>query len=129
MALIGDVEGKVGRASIVPVLLIEPEDLREEHLVRGLTVGVQLPEAVFNEVVGGNSQIAVDVPAVVKPLVAGVAALRRVALASEIPGVGVGIGPVIPLVGKAGQKARSVSTVPPAKILVTRFPVTLSASN
>ena len=91
VALIGDVEGKIGRSAAVPVGLVEAENLREEDLVRGFAVGIEVPEAVFYEVVIGNSQIAVDVQTVIEPLIAGVAALCGIALAPEIPGVGIGM--------------------------------------
>lgn len=61
VALIGDIEGEIGLPCPVPVGLVELEDLRHQNLVPGDAGLGQLPVVVFLVVVGGQTQIAVDV--------------------------------------------------------------------
>ena len=133
MALDIDGEGEIGLAGGLVFLEIAV-DLREKNgvlRVDGGGAGLVVPLVIA---VPLKAQIAVDILAVVEPLIVGVAALHRVALIPEVPDIGVGGGAEILVGGEAGEEGplgihRSVSTVPPAKMLVTRFPVRLSASS
>ena len=93
VTLIGDIKGEIGVFS--PVVPIQLQNLREQQPVRRQIHTIYLVIVIFEIVIGGQAQIAVDIPAVIEPLVAGVTSLYGVALALQVPGVGVGIGPEI----------------------------------
>ena len=103
VALVADVEGEDG-AAVRRGILVEGEDVREEDLVRGGGGAGQVAVAVVVEVVGGEAQEGVDVPAVIEPLVGGVAAVDGVALAREVAGVGVRGGAEVLQLGEAREE-------------------------
>ena len=104
MALVAHIEGKIGFAGFL-VVFIEPDDLREKHLVHGHFSAGELLIIIFHKVIVFKPQVPVDIFPVIEPLETGVAALHRIALIPEVPRVGIGVGAEIAQLAVAGEEA------------------------
>ena len=90
MALHVDGEGEIGSAGGL-VLLKIAVDCGQKIGVLGVDGVRHVLKVALHEAVALQAHVGVDILPVVKPLVIGVAALRRVALAAQVPGVGVDV--------------------------------------
>ena len=90
VALHVDGEGEIGSAGGL-VLLKIAVDCGQKIGVLGVDGVRHVLKVALHEAVALQAHVGVDILPVVKPLVIGVAALRRVALAAQVPGVGVDV--------------------------------------
>ena len=104
VSLIGNVEVK-HRLPLCRSLLIQPQHFRQSHLVISNCAAGQFRIVVIEEQIFFKSQPRHNIPPIVKPFVAGVAAGGPIALVPEIPNIGVGIFPEIPELIVPGEGA------------------------
>ena len=104
VALDVDAEGEVGLAGILVGLEVAVDLRQEDAVLRQIGLG-QILIVPLQEAVALKAQIAVEVLAVVEPLVVGMAALHGVALLAEIPDIGVGIAAVVADLVVPGEEA------------------------
>ena len=111
VALIGDSEVEIGPVMLLQIGLILVPDLIEQDPVVGNLIFFlhQLVKAVLPEQKILEAQVAVDVPPVVEPAVEGMGPLGVVALAPQIPDVGICRLPPFPQGVVTRQEAAQVA--------------------
>ena len=95
MALVGDGEGEQRGVRLQPLRHRVGQVGQEQVVVEGGGRAVHRAVVVLREAVLVEAQVAVDVLAVVEPVVAGVPAKGLIALVLQIPHIGRGVGAVV----------------------------------